>query len=202
MKKIAAIICLFAMAVTSVMAAGKVKRLSEDEVVDLNGYWNENDVKVVCEALINDCIQSPRVAKFEEKNGRAPVVVLGTIKNESVERIDTKIISKRMQNAIIKTGVLEFVADKSERDELREEVAQQADHSSEETAKAIDEEEGADFMLMGSVKTIVQQNAKESIRTYYVTVQLMDLQSHRIIWSGDNEDAPVRKYFKQKKVKL
>ena len=78
----------------------------------------------------------------------------------------------------------------------------QADHSSEETAKAIDEEEGADFMLMGSVKTIVQQNAKESIRTYYVTVQLMDLQSHRIIWSGDNEDAPVRKYFKQKKVKL
>ena len=202
MKKIAAIICLFAMAVTSVMAAGKVKRLSEDEVIDLNGYWNENDVKVVCEALINDCIQSPRGAKFEEKNGRAPVVVLGTIKNESVERIDTKIISKRMQNAIIKTGVLEFVADKSERDELREEVAQQADHSSEETAKAIDEEEGADFMLMGSVKTIVQQNAKESIRTYYVTVQLMDLQSHRIIWSGDNEDAPVRKYFKQKKVKL
>ncbi len=202
MKKIVAVLCLFAMAVTSSMAAGKVKRLSEDKVVDLNGYWNENDVKIVCDALIEDCVQSPRVAKFEEKNGRPPVVILGTIKNESVERIDTKIISKRMQNAIIKTGVLEFVADKSERDELREEVAQQADHASEDTAKAIDEEEGADFMLMGSVRTIVQQEGKKSIRTYYVNVQLMDLQTHRIIWSGDNEEAPVRKYFKQKAVKL
>lgn len=202
MKKIVAVFCLFAMALTSVMAAGKVKRLSEDKVVDLNGYWNENDVKIVCDALIEDCVQSPRVAKFEEKNGRPPVVILGTIKNESVERIDTKIISKRMQNAIIKTGVLEFVADKSERDELREEVAQQADHASEDTAKAIDEEEGADFMLMGSVRTIVQQEGKKSIRTYYVNVQLMDLQTHRIIWSGDNEEAPVRKYFKQKAVKL
>lgn len=202
MKKIVAVLCLFAMAVTSSMAAGKVKRLSEDKIVDLNGYWNENDVKIVCDALIEDCVQSPRVAKFEEKNGRPPVVILGTIKNESVERIDTKIISKRMQNAIIKTGVLEFVADKSERDELREEVAQQADHASEDTAKAIDEEEGADFMLMGSVRTIVQQEGKKSIRTYYVNVQLMDLQTHRIIWSGDNEEAPVRKYFKQKAVKL
>ncbi len=202
MKKIVAVLCLFAMAVTSAMAAGKVKRLSEDKVVDLNGYWNENDVKIVCDALIEDCVQSPRVAKFEEKNGRPPVVILGTIKNESVERIDTKIISKRMQNAIIKTGVLEFVADKSERDELREEVAQQADHASEDTAKAIDEEEGADFMLMGSVRTIVQQEGNKSIRTYYVNVQLMDLQTHRIIWSGDNEEAPVRKYFKQKAVKL
>lgn len=202
MKKIVAVLCLFAMAVTSSMAAGKVKRLSEDKVVDLNGYWNENDVKIVCDALIEDCVQSPRVAKFEEKNGRPPVVILGTIKNESVERIDTKIISKRMQNAIIKTGVLEFVADKSERDELREEVAQQADHASEDTAKAIDEEEGADFMLMGSVRTIVQQEGNKSIRTYYVNVQLMDLQTHRIIWSGDNEEAPVRKYFKQKAVKL
>lgn len=202
MKKIVAVLCLFAMAVTSSMAAGKVKRLSEDKVIDLNGYWNENDVKIVCDVLIEDCVQSPRVAKFEEKNGRPPVVILGTIKNESVERIDTKIISKRMQNAIIKTGVLEFVADKSERDELREEVAQQADHASEDTAKAIDEEEGADFMLMGSVRTIVQQEGKKSIRTYYVNVQLMDLQTHRIIWSGDNEEAPVRKYFKQKAVKL
>lgn len=202
MKKIVAVLCLFAMAVTSSMAAGKVKRLSEDKVVDLNGYWNENDVKIVCDVLIEDCVQSPRVAKFEEKNGRPPVVILGTIKNESVERIDTKIISKRMQNAIIKTGVLEFVADKSERDELREEVAQQADHASEDTAKAIDEEEGADFMLMGSVRTIVQQEGNKSIRTYYVNVQLMDLQTHRIIWSGDNEEAPVRKYFKQKAVKL
>lgn len=202
MKKILTTFLLAAFAVSSIFSAGKVKRLDDSKVVDLNGYWNENDVKIVCETLIEDCISSPRIAKFEKTNGRAPVVILGTIKNESAERIDTTIISKKMQTAILRTGVLEFVADASERVELRDEVKSQADHASEDTAKAIDEEEGADFMLQGSVKTIVQKEGKKSIRTYYVTVSLTDLQTHRIIWEGDNSDAPVRKYFKQSAVKL
>lgn len=202
MKKLLSSIILASLAITSLFAGGNVKRLDNDKVLDLNGFWNENDVKIVCEALIEDCIASPRIAKFEDKNGRAPVVILGTIKNESAERIDTTIISKKMQTAILRTGVLEFVADASEREELRNEVKSQADHASEDTAKAMDEEEGADFMLQGSVKTIVQKEGKKSVRTYFVTVSLTDLQTHRIIWEGDNSETPVRKYFKQKSVKF
>ena len=139
----------------SVSAKTKVQRVNEKKSLDVDGYWNDTDVKTVCSTLIEDCIESPRVPKFEKKYGRAPVVIIGKIKNESSERIDTPIVAKRLQTEILNSGVLEFVASKDERDELRDEKADQADHSSIETAKEIDNEQGADFMLQGSVKTIV-----------------------------------------------
>lgn len=184
----------------SVSAKTKVQRVNEKKSLDVDGYWNDTDVKTVCSTLIEDCIESPRVAKFEKKNGRIPVVIIGKIKNESSERIDTSIVAKRLQTEILNSGVLEFVASKDERDELRDEKADQADHSSIETAKEIDNEQGADFMLQGSVKTIVQKDGKYTARTYDVTVTLIDIETNRIVWQG--QDTSIRKLIKNQKVKF
>lgn len=184
----------------SVSAKTKVQRVNEKKSLDVDGYWNDTDVKIVCSTLIEDCIESPRVAKFEKKNGRTPVVIIGKIKNESSERIDTSIVAKRLQTEILNSGVLEFVASKDERDELRDEKADQADHSSIETAKEIDNEQGADFMLQGSVKTIVQKDGKYTARTYDVTVTLIDIETNRIVWQG--QDTSIRKLIKNQKVKF
>ena len=184
----------------SVSAKTKVQRVNEKKSLDVDGYWHDTDVKTVCSTLIEDCIESPRVAKFEKKNGRVPVVIIGKIKNESSERIDTSIVAKRLQTEILNSGVLEFVASKDERDELRDEKADQADHSSIETAKEIDNEQGADFMLQGSVKTIVQKDGKYTARTYDVTVTLIDIETNRIVWQG--QDTSIRKLIKNQKVKF
>ncbi|MCI7036894.1 MAG: penicillin-binding protein activator LpoB, partial [Spirochaetia bacterium] len=78
--------------------------------------------------------------------------------------------------------------------------ADQADHSSIETAKEIDNEQGADFMLQGSVKTIVQKDGKYTARTYDVTVTLIDIETNRIVWQG--QDTSIRKLIKNQKVKF
>lgn len=188
MKKIALIAALVCMTACAFAAKTKVKRVDADKVVDLNGYWNDSDVRIVCETLISDCIESPRIAKFEEKNGRPPVVIVGKIKDESTENIDTSIVAKRLQTAIINSGVLEFVASKEERESLREEKADQEEHASVETAKALDNEEAADFMMTGSVKTQVQKEGKKSVRTYFVYVTLTNIETNRIIWQGENDE--------------
>ena len=73
-----------------------VKRYgAEESVKDLSGYWNDNDVNQVCTTLIDSCTKSKRVANFKSTKGRTPVVIIGTIKNKSVEHIDTSILSKR-----------------------------------------------------------------------------------------------------------
>lgn len=198
MKKIFLTTLAMLLFVTSCATSkGAVKRV--DAVSDIDGYWNDNDVRIVCEDLIQQCISSPRVAKFEDTNGRVPTVVLGKIKNESMEHIDTTIVSKKFQTAIINSGVMEFVADKTEREELREEVAQQQEHATLDTQKEMNAEEAADFMLQGSVKADVHKDKKLVTRTYLVTVQLVDLQTHRIIFSGDNDS--VKKEIKRKKTK-
>lgn len=178
----------------------KVSRVDSDEVIDLDGYWNESDVRIVCDSLIEECISSPRIAKFEGQQGRAPVVIIDSIRNQSSEHIDTSIVEKKFQTAIINSGVMEFVSSSIERQALREEKADQADHSTYDTAKEMDQETGADFMLKGSVKTIVQSAGDKTVRTYYVYAELHDIKTNKIVWMAENDS--IKKVIKRQKAKL
>lgn len=189
-----------AVSCASTSGSGNVTRLASDTVIDLDGYWNETDVRIVCDTLISECISSPRIAKFKSQYGRSPVVIIDSIRNQSSEHIDTSIVEKKFQTAIVNSGVLEFVSSSSERLSLREEKSDQADHSSLETAKEMDQETGADFMLKGSVKTIVQTSDNTSVRTYFVYAELHDIQTNRIVWMSENDS--IKKVVKRPKVKL
>ncbi len=183
-------------------ATTSVSRVSSDTVTDLTGFWNDTDVRQVCDDLIAKCLASPRVKAFQEKNGRLPVIMVGKFKNDSTEHIDTSIITGKMEDAIINSGMADFVADKSDRAELREEVESQNrdGYTSEETAKAMGDETGADFILKGSVKTMVESAGNKTVRTYFVTAQLLDLQKGLVMWNGRNDE--IKKIVTTKKPKL
>ncbi|MCR4822416.1 MAG: penicillin-binding protein activator LpoB [Treponema sp.] len=167
-------------------------------VKDITGYWNENDIKQVCEELISGCIASPRVAGYKAANGRDPVAIVGKISNKSSEHIDTAMVAKRFQTAIINSGVMEFVADSEQRLELRSEKVDQAENAYG-TAKSIGNELAADFMLQGTVYSHVDEDGKEAVRTYQVDAQLIDIESNKILWQGEKS---ISKYIKKAARKL
>lgn len=170
------------------IGSGTVKRVSSDTQIDLTGDWNENDVAIVCTSLVDECLDSQRLNRFEIENNRLPVFVLGTFRNDSDEHIDTSIIKKKMQNALINSGRADFVADSSQKVETRREIMDQMAWANYDQAKTIANEDAADFMLQGSVKTIVQKSGKQSVRTYYVYCELVDIETGRIIWTGENDE--------------
>ena len=108
-------------------------------------------------------------------------------------------MSKRFQNVIINDGTLEFVADANQREELRAEKYDQAENAYE-TAKSIGNETAADFMLQGSVTTIVDTEGRQQVRTYQVDMQLIDLETNKIVWADQNND--IRKYIKKAAAKF
>jgi uncharacterized protein (TIGR02722 family) len=176
-----------------------IQRVDAEALIDLSGYWNDSDVRIVCETLINDCLDSPRIAQVAAAKGDLPVVIVGSFRNQSDEHIDTSIISRRMEMAILNSGVLDFVASSSERGELREERAEQQSWASDETAKDYANETGADFMLTGSVRTMVDQAGNQSVRTYFVYAELTEIESNRRIWIGENDE--IKKVITRPKVK-
>ncbi|MCQ2398715.1 MAG: penicillin-binding protein activator LpoB [Sphaerochaetaceae bacterium] len=171
-----------------------VKRVAAEDVKDLSGYWNDIDVQTVCSKIINECLSSPFFTKFKVSNSRNPLIKVGQFRNQSSEHIDTSIITTKFRNAVINSGQADFVASKEDVQELREERLDQQDWASWETAKKLAEESAADFMLQGSVKTIIQQNRNKSYRTYYVYAELVDIESGKIVWVGENED--IKKFVK------
>ena len=177
MKKI--FLCVLAIsAMLNLTYAKAVKRGGD---ADMTPYLNESDSRAICKDIVSQIIQNPRVAKFEDKNGRPPVVTIGKIKDETGEFFDTQIIANSLKTAVLNSGVLEFMANSDIREAMRDEVISQQDHSSEDAAKELDEEDAADYMLTGSVKLMVQNNGKQQERTYIVNIELTDLQSHRTI---------------------
>ena len=79
MKKLVLFFMMAAAVNAFALGKTKVKRVESSKVTDLDGYWNDTDVRIVCESLIEECITSPRVAKFEEQHGRPGLVIVGEI---------------------------------------------------------------------------------------------------------------------------
>jgi hypothetical protein len=168
--------------------------------MDLSGYWNDTDIRIVCDGLIRDCLDSPRMSMALAQMGKTPVFLVGPFRNESDEHIDTSIISDTMERAIFNSGRADFVAGGATREALRAERLDQQGNASEETAKALANETGADFLLTGSVKTVVDRAGNTSTRTYFVGAEITDLETNRRLWLGSNNE--IKKVIRQPGSKL
>jgi hypothetical protein len=186
---------------TGCSSAPKVTRVDAGTQVDLSGYWNDSDVRIVCESLINDALTSERVKNaIAAKKGKLPVVLIGSFKNDSAEHIDTSVISKTMEVVIFNSGKLDFVAGGDVRDELRDEREAQQLHASEATAAKLGAETGADFLLTGAVKTVIDKADNKEVRTYWVSAEMSDISTTARVWMGQNSE--IKKLVTRPKNKL
>ena len=182
-------------------ASSSVKRVAADTQMDLSGYWNDTDVRIVAEDIINQCLASPRIQNFTAThNGKTPVVIIGSYRNQSDEHIDTSILTKKLETALVNSGKVEFVASSAERGEVRSERQDQQTNASEATAKNLGNETGADFMMQGAVKTIVDSAGKTMTRTYFVSTELIDIETNKKIWMNENDS--IKKVIKQSSTRM
>lgn len=180
------VVPLAALVFAACASGPQVSNVEAGTNTNLTGYWDDSDVDQVCKDLITKFLDSPRVARFETDKKRLPVIRVGTFKNASSEPIDTTIISKRMQVQILNSGKAEFVADSGVSEELRAEAEEQSAWATDDSQAQLMAETGADYLLTGSVKTIVQTSGNQQIRAYVVTADATDITTHRIIWSEEN----------------
>jgi uncharacterized protein (TIGR02722 family) len=201
MKKYLCVFAAVSVLLASCASSTGVKRVDSNTQTDLSGYWNDTDVKIVCESLIKDCLSSPRVDQtIKAMGGKTPVVLVSTFKNDSMEHIDTSIIATRMETAIFNSGKMDFVAGGSVREALRAERQDQLSNASESTAAALGKETGADFMLFGAVKTIVDKAGNQTVRTYFVTAEMTNVSTNQRMWMGENSE--IKKVITKAKNKL
>jgi len=187
-KKLFVVFACVLMVILTGCQSVKVDRIDADTTIDLSGYWNDADIRIVADSLVKECVNAPAIDNYIRNNRMLPVVIVGTFRNDTDEHIDTSIIVKKFEAALINSGKVEFVASSSERQEIREERMEQQEWASEETAKRLANEYGADFMLIGSVKTSVDMVDNKTVRTYFVYAELIDIETNRKLWMGENSE--------------
>lgn len=165
----------------------KITRVGSEEVTDLSGNWNDTDSRLVSEEMIQDVLSRPWLGRFQGKHGKQPTVIVGSIRNLSHEHINTRTFVADLERALTNSGEVQFVASANERGEIRSERRDQDLNASEETRKAMGQETGADFMLQGSINTIIDAVKGEQARFYQVDLTLIDLLTNQKVWIGQKK---------------
>ncbi len=177
----------------------KVERVAVDETIDLSGRWNDSDSQKVSKEMITDLASRPWIEQYTAQHGKKPVVIVGPVRNLSSEHIATEPFTKDLERELINSGRIKFVANPTERNPLREERRQQQTWATEETQKRLAAETGADYMLIGSINTIIDQEGRESVKFYQVNLELIHLETSEKAWIGNTK---IKKLVERKRFKL
>ncbi|OQX85217.1 MAG: penicillin-binding protein activator LpoB [Candidatus Latescibacteria bacterium 4484_7] len=177
----------------------KVQRIEPGAVTDLSGTWNDTDSRLVAEEMVKDCLSRPWLGEFTGKYGKKPVVIVGFVQNKSYEHIAVETFVNDLQRELINSGRVSFVADKDIREALRDEKVDQSHYSSPETMKKMGRELGADFMLFGSINSIIDQIEGKKVIFYQVDLELINIETNEKVWIGQKK---IKKYIAKDKFKI
>lgn len=180
-------ILLVVMVVAAVMLIGcgggkSITRLDPNSQTDLSGKWNDTDARLVAEEMIGNCLSSRWLTDFAAAHGERPVVTIGNIRNKSSEHIDTETFTTDFERELLNSGQVRFVARNTQREDLYDELLSQQEAASAETMKRFKEATGADFLLLGSIKTIVDQEGDQRVVFYQTDLELINIQSWEKVW--------------------
>ena len=190
MRKIFIVMVAFAsIMILDSCATRKVSRVNTNEIIDLSGRWNDTDSQLVSAEMINDLLNARWLPVYESQhNNKRPIVVVGTVTNKSHEHINAETFIKDIEKAIIKNGSVRLVQAGEKRQELRTERDEQNQgYTSPETAKKWGLELGDDFMLQGTINSIVDAYKKDKVVYYQIDLELTNLETNEVVWMGDKK---------------
>jgi uncharacterized protein (TIGR02722 family) len=191
------IVTIGAIAISGIIISScsrQVTRVSTDQSIDVSGNWNNTDSRLVAEEMTQTILGGKWISShLEEKKGKRPVVIVGAVQNKSHEHIDAETFVKDVEQSFIKSERVRLVQGGKKREELRAEKADQQDNATVSSMKKFGLENGVDYILQGSINSIVDSHKRKKVVYYQVNLELTDIQTNEVVWIGDKK---IAKYVK------
>jgi PBP1b-binding outer membrane lipoprotein LpoB len=185
-------VLLALLATGAVGCARNVTRIAPEQAIDLSGAWNDVDSRMVAEEMIRQSFASTAgpgwATRFAQNHGgRQPTVIVGTIRNRSLEHVPVGTFVRDLERAYINSGAVQVVASRAERNEVRNEREDQQEHAAADTRARLAMESGANYMLQGEIQSIEDRERGKSVVFYQVDMTLVDLESNAKVWVGQHK---------------
>jgi penicillin-binding protein activator len=172
----------------------KVTRVDPSEQIDISGRWNNTDSRLVAEDMTKTILGSRWLTDhMAAKSGQRPVVIVGFVNNKSHEHIDAETFVKDVENSFITTQKVRLVQGGKKREELRAEKADQQTNATVSSMKKFGMEQGADYILQGSINSIVDSHKRKKVVYYQVNLELTNIETNEVVWIGEKK---IAKYVK------
>ena len=186
--------CAFATAFLFISSCShKVSRIDPAETPDINGSWNNTDSRLTAEEMINQSLSGKWLTDHLQAKGKRPVVIVGFVSNKSHEHIEAETFMKDLERSFLSTEKVGLVQSGKKREEMRSEKSDQQSNSTVSTMKKFGMEKGADYILQGSVNSIVDAYKRKKTATYQIDLELTNIETNEVVWIGDKK---IAKYVK------
>lgn len=169
-----------------------VTRTDPGTVTDLSGHWNDTDSRIVADSMVSQCLSGSWLnasLRGEVQRGESPkpVLVVGGIRNQSLEHINTGVFMSDIERALLNSGQVLIAAGGAAREEVRQERRDQSIFASPETAAQFGREVGADFVMVGTVNSVEDQEGSVRAVYYQVNLELVSVETALKVWMGSTE---------------
>lgn len=156
--------------------------------------FGSTDLQEIANKMVDSLITFPPIVEIT--NNRRPVVFVDSIKNKTLEHIDTESITDTIRTRLIRSGKFRFV-DMAKVSTIQEQLAHQRESGMVDptTAVKMGKQIGAEFMLYGNFSSIVKKNDSYKDVYYKFTLNLMNVQTGILEWSDEKQ---IRKVEKKK----
>jgi len=172
----------------------KVTRIDPEEQVDISGRWNNTDSRLVAEDMTKTILSGNWITDhMAAKNGQRPVVIVGFVANKSHEHIQAETFVKDVENSFLQSQKVRLVQSGKKREELRAEKADQQTNASVSSMKKFGLEQGADYILQGSINSIVDSHKRKKVVYYQTNLELTNIETNEVVWIGEKK---IAKYVK------
>jgi len=147
--------------------------------------FGSTDLQQIASEMVGSLLVFPPIVQVT--NERRPVIFVDTIKNKTLEHIDTESITDTIRTKILRSGKFRFV-DMTKVDAVAKQFEfQESGMVNKATAATFGQQIGAEYMLYGNFSSIVKKTNDVKDVYYKFTLNLMHLESGIIEWADEKE---------------
>jgi len=193
--KLTAAICIVALSLAGCgdrqFTKGEYDDVDQENL--LNDRWSETDMQKAVQELVAGLTQYRGINEAK----KPPVVMVTKLQNKTSEVIDTQNIMDMVRVELSGNGKVKFIDKEARQDVADEYEYQNSGMVSNETKKGPGGQTGADYVINGRLDSIVQEVGKDKTVYYKLTLNLTNLKTTEIDWTGQKQ---IRKKFKKRRV--
>ena len=186
---------LFAVGINGCSSTPSVQYGDATAVETVNTDFGSTDLQMIAEKMVDDLLAAPAMADIAP-NGKRPILFVDTIKNKTLEHIDTESITDTISTKLLNSGRFRFV-DMTRVDAISQQIDYQKNSGMVDENKSVQmgRQLGAQFMLYGNFSSI-QKTAGSTKDVYYkFTMKLTNIESGLVEFQSEKE---IRKTQKKK----
>lgn len=159
----------------------------------LTDSWSETDMQKAVQELVTGLTNHRNIAEAK----RPPIVMVTKLQNKTSEVIDTQSVMDMVRVDLSASGRVSFVDKEARQDVSDEYEYQNSGMVNKETQKGPGGQIGADYIINGRLDSIVQEAGKDKTVYYKLTLNMTNLKTNIIEWTGQKQ---IRKKFKKRRI--